>query len=279
MEHSTQSMETVMTNELDGKTALITGASAGLGVDFADRLAARGADVLLVARREEKLRDVAERLMSDYDIDADTVSMDLARPEAGQELYDQVNERGHQVDILINNAGFGIWGKFLDAPWDAQHTMLNLDILTPVHLTRLFAADMVERKWGRIMQVGSIGAFQPSPNYAAYSAAKSFIRSWSEAIDFELREHGVSCTVVNPGVTETEFFDSAGQSRRTWFQRLTIMDSPKVAEIGVKAMLNQRMSIVPGFLNAFNTWMNRWFPRRLSRWVAHHTMKDAGHSQ
>ncbi len=265
-----------MSKKLDGRTALITGASAGLGVDFADQLAARGADVILVARREEKLRQVADRLQSDHDINADTVTMDLARPEAGAELYAEVIDRDHQVDILINNAGFGIWGDFLDVSWSEHHTMLNLDVLTPVHLTRLFAEDMAERGWGRIMQVASIGAFQPSPHYGTYSAAKSFIRSWGEAIDFELRPHGVSCTVVNPGVTETEFFDSAGQTQRTWFQKLTIMDSQTVAKIGVKAMLKQRMSIVPGFMNAFNTWLNRWFPRRLSRWVAHLTMKDGG---
>lgn len=263
-----------MSKQLDGRTALVTGGSAGLGVDFADRLAARGADVIVVARREDRLREVVEKLEADHDIKADFVAMDLARPEAAAELYDIVHERGYQVDILINNAGFGIWGEFMDTDWESNEKMLNLDILTPVHLTRLFAEDMVERGWGRIMQVGSIGAYQPAPFYGAYSAAKSFILSWGEAIDFELRPHGVSCTVVNPGVTETEFFDCAGQTQRTWFQKLSIMDSAKVAEIGVKAMLKQRMTIVPGFMNAFNTWMTRFLPRRLVRWVAHLTMKD-----
>ena len=263
-----------MSNQLDGRTALVTGGSAGLGVEFADRLAARGADVIVVARREERLREVVATLAKDHGVEADFVAMDLARPEAAAELYDEVRQRGYEIDILINNAGFGIWGKFLETDWEFNETMLNLDIMTPVHLTRLFAEDMVERGWGRIMQVGSIGAYQPAPYYGAYSAAKSFIRSWGEAIDFELRPHGVSCTVVNPGVTETEFFDSAGQTQRTWFQKLSIMDSAKVAEIGVKAMLKQRMTIVPGFLNAFNTWMTRLIPRRLVRWMAHLTMKD-----
>lgn len=264
-----------MTKELAGKTALVTGASAGMGVDFADRLALRGADIIVVARREKQLRDVAADLEADHGVDTDIIAMDLARPEAGAELYEEVHRRGHQVDILVNNAGFGICGSFLDSPWEQKEVMLNLDILTPVHLTRLFAEDMVDRGWGRLLQVASIGAFQPTPNYAAYAAAKSFVRSWGEAIDFELRDHGVSCTVVCPGVTETEFFDSAGQTRRTWFQKLTIMESSTVAEVGVKAMIRQRTTIVPGFLNAFNAWLTRFFPRKLSRWVAYLTMKDA----
>lgn len=268
-----------MSDEIDGRTGLITGSSAGLGVDFAKSLAARGADVILVARREEKLRRVAEEIEDEYGVDATPVAMDLARPEAAAELYDEVQRLELQVDILVNNAGYGIWGDFLDCPWDEQQSMLNLDILTPVHLTRLFAEDMVERQWGRIMQIASIGAFQPTPKYATYSAAKSFIRSWGEAIDFELRDKGVRCTVVSPGVTETEFFGRAGQTRRTWFQRLTIMDSAKVAEIGVKAMLKGRMSVVPGFLNAINMWMTRFVPRKLLRWVAYLTMKDGGESQ
>lgn len=261
--------------ELEGRTALVTGASAGLGVEFADRLAVRGADVILVARRRERLEEVAAQLQEDHGVAADVVAMDLARPEAASELYEEAGDRGHQVDILVNNAGFGVCGHFVDCDWQRHEAMLNLDILTPVALTRFFGADMVERGWGRLLQVASIGAFQPSPNYAAYSAAKSFLKSWGEAIDFELRPHGVSCTVVCPGVTETEFFDAAGQSQRTWFQKLSIMDASTVAEIGVRATLEQRVTVVPGWFNAFNTWLTRFFPRRLARWIAHLTMKDA----
>ena len=264
-----------MSKLLDGRTALVTGGSAGLGVDFSRSLADRGADIIVVARREERLQQVVEELKEGYEVDADYVAMDLALPEAAAELHEEVRSRGYETDILINNAGFGLVGKFMNYDWADHHQMLNLDILTPVHLTRLFAEDMVDRGWGRIMQVASIGAFQPSPNYAAYAAAKSFIQHWGEAIDFELRPHGVTCTVVNPGVTETEFFDAAGQTQRTWYQKLSIMDSPTVAEIGVKAMLKKRMCITPGFFNAFNTWLTRLLPRRLVRWLAYQTMKDA----
>ncbi len=263
-----------MSDELVGKTALVTGASAGLGVDFARSLARRGADLIVVARREDRLHEVAQELEKEYGVGTEVIAMDLGTPGAAAELYAEVNERGRQVDILVNNAGFGICGPFLGSSCEGYETMMNLNMLTPVQLTRLFAEDMVERQWGRMIQVASIGAYQPSPNYGAYAATKSFIRSWGEATDFELREHGVSCTVVSPGVTETEFFDSAGQNQRTWYQKLSIMDSPTVAEIGVKAMLKQRMSIVPGFMNAFNCWMTRFLPRRMVRWVAYLTMKD-----
>ena len=213
-----------MSSELEGKTSLVTGASAGLGVDFADRLAARGSDVIVVARRQDRLREVARDLMETHDVECDVVAMDLARPQAGDELYELVTDRDHQVDILVNNAGFGVWGEFLDADWESQQAMMNLNMLTPVRLTHLFAADMAQRGWGRLLQVGSIGAYQPTPYYSAYSASKSFLRSWAEGVDFELRKHGVSSTVINPGVTETEFFDAAGQTRRTWYQRLSMMD-------------------------------------------------------
>lgn len=263
-----------MTDELEGRTALVTGASAGLGVDFARELAERGADVILVARREERLREVADDLEGGYGVRADTISMDLARDEAAEELYEEVRGRGHEVDILVNNAGFGIWGDFLEADREQLDDMMKLDIMTPVHLTRLFGEQMAERGWGRILQVASIGAYQPSPKYASYSAAKSFVRSWGEAIDFEMREHGVSCTVVSPGATATEFFDAAGQDARTWYQKIFMMESSTVADIGIRAMLNQRMSIVVGFTNAFNAWLTRFLPRRLVRWIAYLTMKD-----
>jgi uncharacterized protein len=263
-----------MSGELSGRTALVTGASAGLGVDFARSLARRGADLILVARREQRLVELAAELEKEYGVATEVIAKDLATPDAAAELYGEIKSRGEKVDILINNAGFGIAGPFMDGNLEGYEAMMNLNMLTPVHLTRLVAEEMVERGWGRMIQVASIGAYQASPNYGAYAATKSFILNWGEATDFELRPHGVSCTVVSPGVTETEFFESSGQNQRTWFQKMVMMDSPTVAEIGIKAMLKQRVSIVTGFTNAFNCWMTRFLPRRLVRWVAYLTMKD-----
>lgn len=258
---------------LEGRCALITGGSSGFGVDFARELADRGADLILVARRENKLREVCEQLADDYGVDTDYVAMDLAHPEAADELYDEVTDRGLVVDILVNNAGFGVWGEFLDCDWEGHRAMMDLNMMTPVRLTHLFADDMVDRGWGRIMQVASIGAYQPCPLYSAYGATKSFLLNFSEAFDYELKGTGVSCTAVSPGVADTEFHERTDQEA-TLYQKLTMMDSPTVAAIGTRAMLKQRVSIVPGFFNALAVWFNRFLPRRMIRWIAFLTMRN-----
>jgi len=163
--------------------------------------------------------------------------------------------------VLVNNAGFGIYGPFLDTPWERDREMLELLVIALAHLTKLFAADMRARGFGRVLQVASIGAFQPSPTYAAYSAAKAFVQSFGEALACELRGSGVTVTVVSPGVTDTEFFAVSGQ-RRSLFQRLTIMPSAKVARIGIRALERGKPLVVPGFLNAATAFSMRLLPRR-----------------
>jgi hypothetical protein len=259
--------------ELRGKWALVTGASSGLGVDFARELACRGASLLLVARRKERLEEVASELRSAHGVEADALALDLEARGAAADLYDQVRSLGRSVDILVNNAGFGIYGKFLDLPWEREAAMLDLDIVALVHLTRLFAPDMVQRGWGRILQVASIGAFQACPTYAAYGAAKAFVLNFGEAFNHELRGTGVSCTVVSPGVTATEFHQVAGQ-KMTAYQRLMLMTSRQVAAAGIRALLAQRSSVVPGFMNALGAWSMRFLPRRLATALAYRTMRD-----
>lgn len=262
-----------MTESLEEKTALVTGGSSGLGVGIARELAERGADVVIVARREERLRAVAEQIADDFDVHSDWVSMDLADPEAPPRLYDEMQERDYEIDILVNNAGFGLYGEDLEFDWESEQTMLRLNMLTPVHLTKLFGRDMAERGWGRMIQLASIGSFQPSPTYGAYSATKAFLLSWGESIDFELKGTGVSSTVVCPGPTRTEFFDEVDQEQ-TWYQKITMMDRDDVCSIAVRAMLRQRMTVVPGFLNALSVWLVRFLPRRFVRWFAFQTMRN-----
>lgn len=258
---------------LKGKTALVTGASSGLGVDFARHLAARGCNLILVARREDLLRNAQAEVSQTYGADVQIITMDLSAPEAPQSLYDQLKTACQPVDILINNAGYGLYGEFLDIPWEREKNMIDLDITTLLHLTKLFVKDMVARNFGYILQISSIGAYQPSPTYATYSAAKSFVLFFGEALNYELRKTNVRCSVLSPGVTRTEFLQVSGQ-KPTFYQRLLMMDSATVTRIGIDAMLRGRPSIVPGRLNAFMVWTNRLMPRRVSTAISYRLMMN-----
>jgi len=259
--------------DVRGKRALVTGASSGLGVDFARELAKRGCHVILVARREEPMRELADELRRDHGVEVDVVAMDLAPAEAPVELHRRVGEMGRQVDVLVNNAGFGVYGEFVALSWERERAMLELDVLTVVHLTKLFARNMVARGFGRILQVASVGAYQPTPTYACYAAAKGFVLQFSEAVNFELRGTGVTSTAVSPGVTATEFLEVSGQEP-TLYQRLFMMKSEDVARIGVRALLRRRASIVPGWRNALLAWSVRFLPRRLATYTAWLTMRS-----
>lgn len=259
--------------DLDGWTALVTGASSGLGVDFARELAARGCRLVIVARRADLLERLQGELHAAYGREVRVVAMDLARPEAALALHEQLQREGVAVDILVNNAGFGLFGPDLDLPWDRVREMLQLDIVALTQLTRLFARDMRARGRGRVLQVASIGAFQPSPTYAAYSAAKAYVLSYGEALNFEWRGSGVTCTTVCPGVTETEFLKVSGQ-KRTWFHKATIMKSADVARAGVAAMLAGRYACVPGVMNWLTAFTTRFTPRPVLAWVTFQAMRN-----
>jgi hypothetical protein len=264
-----------MNDVLHGKIALITGASSGLGADFARQFAARGCNLILVARRAERLRELQAEISAAQRakrVSIDCRTMDLVEPNAPQQLYDQLRGAGQQVDILVNNAGHGLYGQTWSQPWEQLHNMLELDMVVLTHMTRLFVPDMVTRRSGYILQVASTGAFQPTPTYAAYSAAKSYVLSFGEALHYELRQTGVTCTVLCPGVTRTEFFEVAGQ-RLTAYQRSTMMDSAAVARIGIEAMLKGRPSVVAGWLNSFFALGVRLLPRQVLAAMAYRLMR------
>jgi short-subunit dehydrogenase len=258
---------------LAGRTALVTGASSGLGVDFARELAQRGCNLVLVARREERLKQVQAELQGAHGIKVMVVTLDLGDPQAPQVLYDHLKSTQTAIDILVNNAGFGLFGMELEIPWDRTRQMLMLDIVALTHLTKLFARDMVQRQSGWMLQVASIGAYQPSPTYAAYSAAKSYVRSFSQALNYELRGTGVSSTVISPGITATEFLQVSGQEK-TWYQKLLMMTSAEVAGIGIRAMLKRRYSVVPGFMNWLTAVFTMITPDPVNAAVAYQAMKN-----
>nr|MCU0500142.1 SDR family oxidoreductase [Anaerolineae bacterium] len=255
------------------------------GVDFARELGAMGCHLILVARREDRLRQVADEICTQHSVQAQIITADLSKPEAPQQIYDQLKTEGKQVDVLINNAGYGLYGEFVKLDWEREKNMLELDILTVVALTKLFVRDMVARNFGFVLQVASIGAYQPSPLYATYSAAKSFVLNFSEAVNYELRGTNVKISVVSPGVTRTEFLQVSGQ-KPTFYQRMAMMESPAVVKIGIKAMLVGlgikamlvgHPSVVPGLMNASTIFLNRFMPRRMAAAITHRLMRSQSH--
>ena len=198
------------TEIIKGKWALVTGASSGFGVEFARELARYGSNLIITARRQERLEGLKEELVQNQGISVEVIPKDLSDVDAPLQLFNQINSKGIDVDVLINNAGFGLFGEFVDLDWQDQAEMLKLNILSLTHLTWLFVHPMIKRGFGYILQVASNSAYQPSPLYATYGASKSYVLNFSEALHNELRDTGVICSVISPGPVVTEFQEVAG---------------------------------------------------------------------
>jgi uncharacterized protein len=266
--------EAINMTSLNTQTALITGASSGLGADFARDLTKRGiGHVVIVARRTAELETLAIELKQlNPNLKTTVITMDLSTPAAGAELFQQTEESGITVDILINNAGFGLYGDFAELAWEKERNMLELDILTLVDLSKRFSKAMRQRKLGYILQVSSIGAYQPCPTYASYGAAKAFVLSYGDAINAELKGSGVSCTTLSPGVTATEFLKVSGQ-QANFYQKLVMMQSPEVVKIGLDAMFKRKSSVLPGLVNQLSVFSNRFLNRDMVTAISHYLMK------
>lgn len=259
--------------DLTGQWALVTGASSGFGVDFAHLLAARGANLVLASRSVEPMERLAVELQGRHGIHTQVIGIDLARPGVGIELRDRLASAGIAIDILINNAGYGVYGDFLSQPVERTLDMMQLNMLSLTELTHAFAEGMAARGSGKILLVASIGGYQATPTYAAYSASKAYVLLFGEALHEELKGRGVTVTVLSPGITATRFLDVSGQ-KATLYQRLVMMQSRPVARLGLKALYSGRASIVPGWLNAVTAWSNRLMPRMVQRRVAYALMKN-----
>ena len=258
--------------DIRGQWALVTGASSGLGVDFARILAEYGANLVLAARRQERLEQVRDEITQQHGVQVEVISIDLAQADAPQTLYDDIHARGIEIDILINNAGSGVYGEFVDINWECEKAMLDLDIIALTHLTKLYVRDMVQRNRGHILQVASIGAYQPSPLYASYAAAKAYVLNFSQAVSYELRHTNVHMAVVSPGITRSEFLEVAGQ-QPTLYQRLTVMESDTVTRQAIDGMLRGRVQILPGLLTALTARGTRLVPRWLAAAFAYRIMR------
>jgi short-subunit dehydrogenase len=251
-------------NKSPQPVALVTGASAGLGVEFARQLAKRGHRLVLVARRKERLDELAQELGN-----ARSVTIDLSKSNAAARLMGDIEAKGETVDLLVNNAGFGLIGRFAELDAVREREMIDLNVGTLTDLCRAVAPTMIARKSGAILNVASTAAFQAGPGMAVYFATKAFVLSLSEALHEELKPHGVKVSCLCPGPTRTEFGDVAGLRGKAGnaFHKLS-MEASTVVRLGLDGLEKNRAIVVTGALNKVGAASTRFFPRALIRKIA-----------
>jgi hypothetical protein len=250
-----------MTKMATQPLALITGASAGLGVDFARQLSAKGYRLVLAARRADRLEALAAELGN-----ARAVAIDLSETGAAAKLLANVAGAGEKIELLVNNAGFGLRGRFTDLDAGRQREMIDLNIGALTDLCRAVAPEMAERGSGGILNVASTAAFQPGPNMAVYFATKAYVLSFTEALHEEMKPFGVKVSALCPGPTKTEFGAVAGFTKDT-FDRLS-MGSAEVVAIGLKALERNRAVAIAGATNRVGAYSTRFLPRSIVRKIA-----------
>ncbi|MEI5909639.1 SDR family oxidoreductase [Bacillus spongiae] len=248
---------------MDKKFILITGASGGIGYELAHLFAKDRHNLLLVARNEQKLTELANTLASTYSIEAKVLPKDLTNPQAPQEIFDYCQSEGMTIDGLVNNAGFGNFGLFAETDLVKEMEMVQVNITALTYLTKLFLPKMVERKSGKIMNVASTAAFQPGPYLANYSATKAYVLSLTEAIANEVKGTGVSVSALCPGPTETGFQSAANMDNSKNFEAGKVMDVKSVAKAGYNGLMNGKTTIIPGKMNFIMATSVRFGPRKL----------------
>lgn len=259
--------------DLRGRWALVTGASSGLGEDFARELAAQGMHLVLAARSLAPMAALADAIQAAHGVKVVVEPIDLSAPDSAAQLHQRIAAQGIEIEVLINNAGFGVYGEFVDTDWARIEAMLQVDLITLTQLTHRYGRDMAARGRGRILLISSIGGYQATPLYAAYCAAKAYVLSLGEALNDELGRRGVTVSVLSPGITATKFLAVSGQ-RATFYQRMVMMQSLPVVRAGLSALARGRASIVPGIANALTVFGNRFMPRRWQSAIAYQLMKN-----
>lgn len=244
------------------KVALVTGASAGLGVEFARQLSKRGYSLVLAARRKERLEELAKELGN-----ARAVAIDLSKANAAAKLIADIEASGETIDLLVNNAGFGLIGRFAELDAKRLQQMIDLNVGTLTDLCRAVAPGMIQRKSGGIINVASSAAFQPGPKMAVYFATKAFVLSLSEALHEELKPYGVKVSCLCPGPTRTEFGGIAGFGGNSLFERVA-MNAAEVVETGLKGLDANRAVVVAGWMNKVTATSTRFAPRSVVRKIA-----------
>ncbi len=241
---------------------LITGASSGIGLEIAKQLAAKNFNLILVARSEEKLTQLKNELIANFKVDAEYLLFDLSEPNSATDLYDLIKEKNYLVTGLINNAGFGDYGNFVEMPLVNDEKMIAVNVTALVGLTKLFAAEMVKQGNGKIMNVASLLSFLPFPYYSVYSATKSFVLAFTETVAAELKGTGVVVTALCPGTVETPFHTTAMRKTNAMSANKP-MPAAIVAKAGVALFLNGNGKKIVGFMNWFLSNLPRVTPDKL----------------
>ena len=255
-------------NGNQSKTALVTGASGGIGLEIAKVLAGKGFDLVLVARNRDALEAAAGQIEGKNTVSVHVFVADLRRRESPEAILDYLRGESISIDVLVNNAGFGLGGEFAETDVTRELEMIQVNIAALTHLTKLFLPAMIKRRSGRILNVASTAAFQPGPLMAVYYATKAYVLSFSEALAEELRNAGVTVTALCPGPTRTEFAEVARVGNSRLFSAFGMADAADVARFGVSAMLHGRRVAIPGFRNKIVAQANRFAPRALTAKVA-----------
>lgn len=245
------------------QTVLITGASSGIGYELAKIFAKNGFDLVLVARSELKLVNTALEFQQQYGISAIPIAKDLSEPDAARWLYDLLSSRQMKIDILINNAGFGAFGPFIETSWEEEQKMIQVNMTLLTEMCKLFSLDMIKRRYGKILNVASTAAFQAGPLMAVYYATKAYVLSFSEALANEMHGTGVTVSCLCPGPTHTDFHRRAEMTASKLINTNMAMDVVPVARIGYKGLMRGKRLIIPGVRNKMFVQAVRFMPRKL----------------
>ncbi len=244
------------------KTALITGASSGIGETFAKELAARNTNLVLVARSQDKLNQLAQQLQEQFQVQTDVIVQDLTEPRAGKTVYEAIAQKGLTIDLLVNNAGFGDYGPFVERDLQKQLQMIHLNVTTLVELTHLFLPGMKQRGSGGIINVASIAGYQPLPYMSIYAATKAFVLHFTEALWAENKDSGVNILVLCPGPTKSNFFEVADFPNSFAGGGTEYASTEEVVKDALKALEKNQSSVVTGgFGNQLVVNISRFFPR------------------
>lgn len=253
-----------------GKTALVTGASSGIGKAFAELLAKEGYAVVLTARRGDRLEALAAELREKYTVATHTLVADLAQPDAPAQIAAELASRSLAIDLLVNNAGYGVPGSYVNVPWPDHGRFMQVMVTAVLDLTYRLLPGMIERGWGRVINIASVAGLVPAPaGHTLYGASKSFLIRFSEALNAENAAKGVNVTAVCPGFTWSEFHDVTGtRDKMNSVPGLLWLKADDVARDGYDAVMNGRAVVVNGRIYQFLVWLNGALPRGLARWVS-----------